>query len=173
MAKTREDVEAEIQNMLGILQNTRDQIEQLRTQAELMRISLEEHRTAIDTLEAYKDVKEGDEVLLPVGANAFIFANASATKSAVTELGAGISASLPIHTAVEKLRKRIERIDSSRKKMVEAGTRLEQNAASLEEQVQTMYASLTAAPSGGRQVASRGRAQGQGHGHSHDHGDDD
>jgi len=173
MAKTREDVEAEIQNMLGILQNTRDQIEQLRTQAELMRISLEEHRTAIDTLEAYKDVREGDEVLLPVGANAFIFANASATKSAVTELGAGISASLPIHAAVEKLRKRIERIESSRKKMVEAGTRLEQNAASLEEQVQAMYASLTAGPAAGRQAAPRGRAQGQGHGHAHEHGDDD
>jgi prefoldin alpha subunit len=169
MAKTREDVEADLQNLLGVLQNTRDQLEQLRTQAELMRISLEEHRTAIDTLEAYKDVREHDEVLLPVGANAFIFANASATKSAVTELGAGVSASLPIDVAVEKLRKRIERIESSRKKMVEGGQRLEASAQALEEQIQSMYASLSGTAPSGRAAPARGR----GAAHAHDHGDDD
>ncbi len=142
MAKTRADVEADIQNMLGILQNTREQVEELRTQAELLRISLEEHRTAIDTLESYKDVKAGHEVLVPVGANAYLFANASSTKSAVTELGAGLSASLPIEVAVEKLRKRIEKIDASRKKVLEGGARLETSANALEQQIQGLYAQL-------------------------------
>jgi len=155
MAKSREQVEADLQNMLAVLQSTRDQLEQLRTQAELLRISLEEHRTAIDTLEAYKDVKEGAEVLVPVGANAFIFANSSATKDAVTELGAGISSALPIDTAVEKLLKRIERIESSRKKMIESGQRLEQNANALEEQIQNTYADLSSA-SGARAAPARG-----------------
>jgi len=154
MAKSREQVEADLQNMLAVLQSTRDQLEQLRTQAELLRISLEEHRTAIDTLEAYKDVKEGEEVLVPVGANAFIFANSSSTKSAVTELGAGISSALPIDSAVEKLLKRIERIESSRKKMMESGHRLEQNANALEEQIQNTYADLSAPNS--RAAAGRG-----------------
>ena len=84
MAKSRAELEGDIQNLLSILQNTRDQAEEFRTQSELLRISLEEHRTAIETLESYKDVKEGDEVLVPVGANAYIFANSSGTKSAVT-----------------------------------------------------------------------------------------
>jgi prefoldin alpha subunit len=153
MAKSREQVESDIQNMLAVLQTTREQLEQLRTQSELLRISLEEHRTAIDTLEAYKDVREGQEVLVPVGANAFVFANSSATKAAVTELGAGISASLPIDEAVEKLRKRIERIEASRKKMVESGTRLEQNAAALEEQIQNTYAHLNAGQGQGAPAA--------------------
>ena len=157
MAKSREQVEADLQNMLAVLQSTRDQLEQLRTQAELLRISLEEHRTAIETLEAYKDVKEGQEVLVPVGANAFIFANASPTKLAVTELGAGVSAELPMDSAVDKLSKRIERIESSRKKMIESGQRLEQNANALEEQIQKTYAELSAAPAARAAPARGGR----------------
>ncbi len=142
MAKTRADVEADIQNMLGVLQNTREQAEELRTQSELLRISLEEHRTAIETLEAYKEVKEGQEVLVPVGANAYIFANSSPTKAAITELGAGLSAALPVDVAVEKLRKRIERIESSRKKVLEGGARMESSAAALEQQIQGLYNQL-------------------------------
>lgn len=142
MAKTRADVEADLQNLLGLLQQTREQLEEFRTQSELLRISVEEHRTAIDTLEAYKDVKHGQEVLVPVGANAYIFANSSGSKTAITEIGAGLSASLPIDVAVEKLRKRIEKIDASRKKVVEGGQRLEQSVASIEQQVQGLYAQI-------------------------------
>lgn len=142
MAKTRADVEADLQNLLGLLQQTREQLEEFRTQSELLRISVEEHRTAIDTLEAYKDVKPGQEVLVPVGANAYIFANSSGAKTAITEIGAGLSASLPIDVAVEKLRKRIEKIGASRKKVVEGGQRLEQSVASIEQQVQGLYAQI-------------------------------
>ena len=165
MAKSRADLESDIQNLLSVLQNTRDQAEELRTQSELLRISLEEHRTAIDTLEAYKDVKEGEEVLVPVGANAYLFANSSSTKNAVTELGAGLSAALPIEVAVEKLRKRIEKIDASRKKVLEGGARLEQSAASLEAQVQGLYQHLQTGEAPARPAQ---RGSGQSHaGHSH------
>ena len=178
MAKSRADLEGDIQNMLSVLQNTREQAEEYRTQAELLRISVEEHRTAIETLEAYKDVKEGDEVLVPVGANAYLFANSSANKAALTELGAGLSAGLPIDVAVEKLRKRIEKIDASRKKVLEGGARLEENAASLEQQVQGLYQQLQtgeAPRAPGRQPS--GSQSHAGHSHSakpakHDEDDD-
>ena len=165
MAKSRAEIEGDIQNLLSILQNTREQAEELRTQSELLRISLEEHRTAIDTLESYKDVKEGHEVLVPVGANAFIFANSSGTKTAVTELGAGLSAALPIEVAVEKLRKRIERIDASRQKVLQGGARLEESANSLESQVQGLYQQLQTGQAPQRAAP---RAAPTGHeGHSH------
>jgi prefoldin alpha subunit len=164
LAKSRADVESDIQNLLSILQNTNAQAEELRTQGELLRISLEEHRTAIETLESYRETKEGSEVLVPVGANAYLFANASSTKSAVTELGAGLSAALPIEVAVEKLRKRIEKIEGSRKKVLEGGARLEEQAASIEQQVQGLYQQMQ-----GQEAArapSRGGAQSHA-GHSH------
>jgi len=167
MAKSRQDVEGDIQNLLGLLQQTREQLEQLNTQAELLRISLEEHRTAIDTLDAYKDVKDGHEVLVPVGANAYVFANSASNKSAITEIGAGLSAAMPIDVAVEKLRKRIEKIDGSRKKVLEGSARLEQSVASLENQIQGLYGQLqggaTPARAPARQAAS----------HSHKHKDDE
>jgi prefoldin alpha subunit len=162
LAKTRGDVEADLQNLLGALQQTRDQLEEFRTQAELLRISVEEHRTAIDTLEAYKDVKEGHEVLVPVGANAYVFANSSTPKSAITEIGAGLSAAMPIDVAVEKLRKRIERIEASRKKVLEGGSKLEANMAAIEGQVQSLYAQLQGAPApaqGGQAHPGKARAE--------------
>lgn len=161
MAKTRQDVEGDIQNLLGLLQQTREQLDQLNTQGELLRISLEEHRTAIDTLDAYKDVKEGQEVLVPVGANAYVFASSASTKAAITELGAGLSAAMPIGVAVEKLQKRIEKIDGSRKKVLEGAARLEQSVASIETQVQSLYAQLQAGAAPARAPA---RAQ-QSHSH--------
>lgn len=181
MAKSRSDLEADIQNLMSLLQTTREQAEELRTQGELLRISLEEHRTAIETLESYKDVKEGEEVLIPVGANAYLFANSSSTKNAVTELGAGLSAALPIPVAVEKLRKRIEKIDASRKRVMEGGAKLENSAASLEQQVQGLYQQLQTgeAPARQQRPASSGAQSHAGHshtGHSHAKGskhDDD
>jgi prefoldin alpha subunit len=144
MAKARHEVEADLQNLLGVLQQTRDQHEQVRTQAELLRISLDEHRTAIESLEAYRAVEAGHEVLVPVGANAFVHATATADKTAVTELGAGISAAIPIEAAVEKLRARIEKIEASRKRTLETGARLEQSMEALDQQVQGLYGQLSA-----------------------------
>jgi prefoldin alpha subunit len=165
MAKSRADIEGDIQNMLSVLQNTRDQAEELRTQAELLRISLEEHRSAIETLESYKDVKQGDEVLVPVGANAYLFAVSSGNKAAIAELGAGLSAQIPIEAAVEKLRKRIERIEGSRRKVVEGGGRLEESANALEQQIQGLYQQLQTGAAPPRAPA---RVQGGSHaGHTH------
>jgi prefoldin alpha subunit len=169
MAKSRQDLEGDIQNLLGLLQQTREQLDQLNTQAELLRISLEEHRTAIDTLDAYKDAKEGQEVLVPVGANAYVFANSASTKTAITEIGAGLSAALPIQVAVEKLQKRVEKIDSSRKKVLEGSARLEQSVAALENQIQGLYAQLQGAPAPAR---APGRPQ-QAHSHKADKDKDD
>ena len=171
MPKSRQQVEADLQNMLGVLQNTRDQLEQVHTQVELLRISLEEHRTAVETLEAYKGAKPNQEVLVPVGANAFIFAKSTGSKAAVTELGAGISAEVPIDTAVEKLRSRAQKLENSRSKMVETGKRLEQSAGALEQQIQELYGSLNA---GTQQRAAPAKAQARGgHGHSHAHEDEE
>ena len=171
MAKSRQQVEADLQNMLGVLQNTRDQLEQVHTQVELLRISLEEHRTAVETLEAYKGAKANQEVLVPVGANAFIFAKSTGSKEAVTELGAGISAEVPIDVAVEKLRGRAQKIENSRTKMVETGKRLEQSAGALEQQIQELYGSLNA---GTQQRAAPAKQQARGgHGHSHAHDDEE
>lgn len=171
MAKTRADAEADLQNLLGLLQQTREQLEEFRTQSELLRISMEEHRSAIDTLEAYKGVKEGHEVLVPVGANAYVFANSAATKTAITEIGAGLSAAMPVDVAVEKLRRRIEKIDASRKKVLEGGTRLEQNVGSIEAQIQGLYAQMQgqAPPAPPARAPARG---GRGHAEkAHDHDD--
>lgn len=142
MAKSRQEVESDLQNMLGVLQQTRDQLEQVRTQGELLRISLDEHRTAIESLEAYKGVEEGHEVLVPVGANAFVSATSTGSKTAVTELGAGVSASIPIDAAVEKLKARIGKIEASRKRTLETGAKLEQSMEALDQQVQALYGQL-------------------------------
>lgn len=158
MAKSRREIESDLQNLVGVQQQTREQLEQIRAQAELLRISLDEHRTAIESLEAYDGLGEGHEVLVPVGANAFVTATSTGAKTAVTELGAGVSASIPIGAAVEKLKARIEKIEASRKRTVETGARLEQSMEALEAQVQGLYNQLTAAqaaPGGGRGQGQR------------------
>ncbi len=157
MAKSRQEIESDLQNLVGVMQNTRDQLEQVRTQAELLRISVDEHRTAIESLQAYREVEAGHEVLVPVGANAFVAATSTGAKTAITELGAGVSASLPIEAAVEKLKVRIEKIEASRKRTLEKAGQLEQSVEALDQQVQGLYGQLSG---GGQQAPSDGRGKG-------------
>jgi len=59
---------------MAVLDQYREQIEALAQQQEIVRISLEEHMRARETLTRYREAGKGAEVLVPVGANSFLVA---------------------------------------------------------------------------------------------------
>ncbi|MFQ5553317.1 MAG: hypothetical protein ACE5EW_06330, partial [Thermoplasmata archaeon] len=66
--------EVGLQQAVAALENTRAQLDALTRQEEALRYSLQEYTRARDTMAEYKDAPVGTEILVPIGANSFLFA---------------------------------------------------------------------------------------------------
>ena len=95
--------EEEIKKAVADLEMCNAQLETLRKQDELLRINLEEFLRARDTLNGIKERKEGDEILVPIGANFFIKAQIGDPDAVISNLGATVAASEPLDKAIDRL----------------------------------------------------------------------
>src|SRR6266446_5305910 len=71
--------ETELRRGIAVLDQYRAQIETLAQQQEIVRISLEEHMRARETLVRYREAGKAAEVLVPIGANSFLVAESQDT----------------------------------------------------------------------------------------------
>jgi len=93
--------ESDLRRGIAVLDQYREQIEALAQQQDLVRISLEEHLRAKETLTQYRQAGRGAEVLVPIGANSFVAAEskdvdkAEAQGAAVQDLYERLQAGAP------------------------------------------------------------------------------
>lgn len=66
--------EQELRQAMSTLEIFRAQLESIGQNQQLIQISLEELGRARETLAQYQRSKEGDELLVPIGGNSFVFA---------------------------------------------------------------------------------------------------
>lgn len=144
--------EAELRRGLAVLDQYREQLEALGQQQEIVRVSLEEHMRARETLLRYKEAGKGAEVLVPVGANAFVVAEVREAGKAFVGVGSDV-------VLLDEIPKQIERLDARIKSIGEAMTAIGERLAELQERaesqsasVQGMYDRLQGAPGGDRRT---------------------
>lgn len=133
--------EEEVQKSLADLELYRAQLEGLGRQDELLRASLEEHMRARLTMMNYKEGKE-KEILVPIGANSFLFAKIVDPSKAIVGIGANLTIEEPIDRAIEKLDKRIEMIENTDRKIMERIAEINEKATILSQQIQKDYEEL-------------------------------
>src|SRR5439155_186737 len=80
--------ESDLRRGMAVLDQYREQIEAFAQQQEIVRISLEEHMRARETLTRYREAGKGAEVLVPVGANSFLVAGSKEEAEADVTSGA-------------------------------------------------------------------------------------
>ena len=97
----------EIQQASAELEAIRGQMEGLKQQEELLRNLNSEYMRARDTLIDLGNRKKGDEILVPIGGNYFIFAKVDKPDKAIGSLGMNLAAEESTEKAVERLDKRI------------------------------------------------------------------
>lgn len=95
----------------------RQQLAGLESQRELLTELLQDAKRSITTLEGLENGKEGDEVLVPVGAGTFLHAKLADTGKAITSIGSGVHAELPMPAARERLQARAESLEGSAKRI--------------------------------------------------------
>ena len=134
--------EQEIKQALSALDLMRAQAESLAEQQQLIQYSLEEYTRAKETLSKWKDAKKGEELLVPIGGNSFVFAKVEFNSKALVGIGSGVTVERPVEEAIATLDGRINEMAEGLKKINESLTILETRSANLTRQVQAEYDKL-------------------------------
>ncbi|MEM0449754.1 MAG: prefoldin subunit alpha [Methanomassiliicoccales archaeon] len=134
--------EQELRQALATLELFRAQAETLLEQQQIIQISLEEYTRARQTLEKWKEASPGEEVLVPIGGNSFVYAKVSDNTKALVGVGSGVTIERTVDEAIKTLEARIAELSEAAKKVSESLMVIEQRSAQLQQVVQAEYERL-------------------------------
>lgn len=131
----------ELRQALALMDAYKERVEAMSRQVQVLRMSLEEVSLALEAVKAFKDSKEGDEIMVPVGASCFIPVKVTGNKTVVTGVGTGISIQKTSQESIDYLEANSAEISEALKKSVDALNEAQQNLTAMSEAVQQEYAS--------------------------------
>ena len=137
--------EKEIMAASQELETLRNQLDNLGKQDELIQVTLEEFTRAKDALEDLKGKKEGDEILVPIGANCWVHAVLGDMNNAIASIGSNLAVGQSIDEIVVRLDSQLEEIEVAKKEVSSKISSLDAKAAELTQILQTVYAEMQAA----------------------------
>jgi prefoldin alpha subunit len=112
--------ERDLRQAMLVLESYKEQMDALGQQMAMLQTSLEESVRARETLKAFKNAEEGDEILVPVGASVFVTAKVTDKREALVGIGNKISVGkeLPeaeefMSTVVIELQESLKRISNT------------------------------------------------------------
>jgi prefoldin alpha subunit len=131
--------EAEAREAAAMIETAKAQYEALARQQEIIRLTIDEHSRANDTIAQIASGTPGDEILVPIGAESFVHARISEKKSAVIGVGAGVSFQRSPEEAQKLLAARIDELNRATHKIAERIEQAEQTVQQLSEKIQEYY----------------------------------
>lgn len=131
--------EKELSQSLRTLELYRAQLENFDQQYEFLAMTVKEHNRAKETLEGYKELEEGSETLIPIGAGSFLFAKVSESKRAMVGIGADVVIDTDMDEAISKIDNRIKEIEEAAKSLHERYQEIAGKAAELSSKIQSAY----------------------------------
>lgn len=131
--------EQELSQSLRTLEAYKGQMESYDQQFGFLSSTMKEHTEAKETLSGYKDLKEGQETLIPIGAGSFLFAKVSDPGKAMVGMGADMVVETTIDDALAKLDERIAEIEEAMKAVTEKYQSVAQKSSDLSAKIQHAY----------------------------------
>ena len=131
--------EAEAREAAAMIETAKAQYEALVRQQEIIRLTIDEHSRARDTVARMAAGAPGDEILVPIGADSFVHARVSDNKSAVIGAGSGVSFQRSPEEAEKTLAARIDELNRALHKIVERAEQTEMTIQQLSEKIQEYY----------------------------------
>jgi prefoldin alpha subunit len=127
--------ESELRRGIAVLDQFREQIEALAQQQEIIRISLEEHLRARETLTRYREAGREAEVLVPIGANSFLVAESKDVDRAFVSIGSDL-------LVYDDIPKQIERLDARIKSITDAANAIGGRLAEMQRRAEAQGAAV-------------------------------
>jgi len=129
-----EDVVRQLASEIRILEGS---IGVLQSRLDIVRAAINEVTLAYNTLEGMKNLQNGDETLVPVGAGSYIRMQVADSKKLVMGIGAGVAVEKNVEGSVEELKSRLQDLDKARtsiqQQLDQTGTRYQQDREALED----------------------------------------
>ena len=129
----------ELRQAARTLDSYNQQLENIPRQIRLLQASRDETVRASRTLEALADAKEGDEVLIPIGASSFVTVKVTDKKTAVVGIGNKISVDKEYSDAKDFMDRNSAEISDAIQKSVAAMQEIQQYTEDLAAAVQDEY----------------------------------
>ena len=131
--------DGEFRQAMAVLESYNLQLETISRQVRLLQVSLEETTRARESLKALNDAKEGDEILIPVGASAFVPVRVTGEKKALVNIGNRISAEKSIDEAVTFMETNGKELSEALRNAIAALEEIETRASELSDAIQHEY----------------------------------
>jgi prefoldin alpha subunit len=128
--------EEELSRSMEELEMAKSRLENLSKEAELLQMSLNEHMRAVATIRSFINLPEGRDVLVPVGAGAFIPARSAGKGWALVSIGAGVTHEKNFDEAIAALEKQAAQIELEERKILQEMRAIEKQANALNQKVQ-------------------------------------
>ena len=138
--------EAEIRRAVTVLDQYRAQLETLQRQQEVLALSLEELMRAKETMARYQKAGKGTEVLVPIGANAYLFGKVANADLAIIGLGSDLLVEESIPRAIERLDSRIKSLQEATGGLAQRIAEFDARVSAQEEFVQTAVERMSEKP---------------------------
>ncbi len=143
--------ENELRQSMAKLEMQKTQMESLSQQQQMIQYSIDEYNRAKETLETFLKTDEGDEVLVPVGGNSYVFTKVLSNTKSLVGIGSDVTVEKPIPDAVETLNERIEGLENKLKELEDKMESIEEESTDLSQRVQKEYQKMQPAQFQGRQ----------------------
>ncbi len=111
-------VDIDLRQAVTALETARAQLDALSRQDEILRVSLEEYARARETMARYQEASVGTEILVPIGANSFVFANLGDSEKCIVGIGSEVALEDTMDKAIERLDNRIKQLQEVQQDLV-------------------------------------------------------
>ncbi|MGN0138722.1 MAG: prefoldin subunit alpha [Candidatus Methanomethylophilaceae archaeon] len=138
----------ELRQAIAAMESYKERVEALSRQVQVLRVSLEEVTMSADALKAFKNAKEGDEIMVPVGASSFITVKVTSNRNVVVGIGSNISVEKDIDDAIGYMDANNAEIAEALKKSAEALNEAQQALTTISNAVQQEYVNRQQAAQG-------------------------
>ena len=138
----------ELRQAIAAMESYRGRGEALSRQVQVLRVSLEEVTMSSDALKAFKNAKEGDDIMVPVGASSFITVKVTSNRNVVVGIGSNISVEKDIDDAISYMDANNAEIAEALKKSAETLNEAQQALTTISNAVQQEYVNRQQAAQG-------------------------
>lgn len=105
--------EEDVRELVMRSEQLRQQLNTLETQREYILELLTDTRRSLLTMQHVEGAKDGEDILIPLGAGTFIAGRLAHGGTAIASLGSGIHAELPAAQARERLEARVKSLEEA------------------------------------------------------------
>jgi prefoldin alpha subunit len=134
--------EQQLQQDYAMLETAKSQLDGLIRQQQLIQLAIEEHVRARETAKSMAKGSEGDDILVPIGADSYVHAKISGDKTTIVGAGSTVSIRRSPEEAEKILDEKLDELSRAFKAVGERATKTEALVQELSDRVQQQYDSV-------------------------------